>query len=53
MQVPPASPEVDLRLRVADRELRWREGEVIVFDDSFDHEVWFEQKRGEKSKSEV
>ena len=27
-------------LRVADRFLSWGNGEVFVFDDSFDHEVW-------------
>ena len=28
------------RMRVATETVRWREGEVIVFDDSFEHEVW-------------
>jgi aspartyl/asparaginyl beta-hydroxylase (cupin superfamily) len=28
------------RLRVGTREVAWREGEPIVFDDSFEHEVW-------------
>lgn len=32
----------DLKLRVADKLLFWEEGRVIVFDDSFDHEVWHE-----------
>ncbi|SPP73957.1 blast:Aspartyl/asparaginyl beta-hydroxylase [Drosophila guanche] len=27
-------------LRVAEREITWREGELIIFDDSFEHEVW-------------
>ncbi|KAH8283668.1 hypothetical protein KR018_011585 [Drosophila ironensis] len=27
-------------LRVADQERTWREGELFVFDDSFEHEVW-------------
>ncbi|KAA0189260.1 hypothetical protein HAZT_HAZT008429 [Hyalella azteca] len=27
-------------IRVEDQYLTWREGEVIVFDDSFEHEVW-------------
>lgn len=31
-----------LRLRVADENLTWVEGQIIVFDDSFDHEVWHE-----------
>jgi aspartate beta-hydroxylase len=25
---------------VWDEGLRWREGELLVFDDSFEHEVW-------------
>jgi aspartyl/asparaginyl beta-hydroxylase (cupin superfamily) len=28
------------RLRVATREVEWREGDSIVFDDSFEHEAW-------------
>lgn len=28
------------RIRVGVQELRWREGECLVFDDSFEHEVW-------------
>jgi len=30
----------DTILRVADRYLKWADGEIFVFDDSFDHEVW-------------
>lgn len=29
-------------LRVADKFVTWNEGEMFVFDDSFDHEVWNE-----------
>lgn len=32
----------DARMRVADRVVRWAEGETLVFDDSRDHEVWNE-----------
>jgi len=39
LQVPAGSSS---RLRVADRNLTWREGAMFVFDDSFDHEVWHE-----------
>jgi aspartate beta-hydroxylase len=28
------------RIRVGDQELGWEEGRCIVFDDSFEHEVW-------------
>ena len=34
-------PEGDIRIRCGDEPARkWAEGEVIVFDDSFEHEVW-------------
>lgn len=28
------------RIRVADRTYAWKEGEILVFDDTYDHEVW-------------
>ena len=28
------------QLRVADKYLEWQDGEMFIFDDSFDHEVW-------------
>ncbi|WP_119459915.1 aspartyl/asparaginyl beta-hydroxylase domain-containing protein [Rhodospirillaceae bacterium SYSU D60014] len=28
------------RIRVAERDYNWREGELFVFDDIYDHEVW-------------
>jgi len=30
----------DVRMRLDDRVLRWSEGETLVFDDTYDHEVW-------------
>ena len=30
----------DVRMRVADRIVRWAEGETLVFDDTYGHEVW-------------
>lgn len=30
----------DARMRLGDRVVRWAEGETLVFDDSYDHEVW-------------
>jgi ornithine lipid ester-linked acyl 2-hydroxylase len=30
----------DVRMRVGDRILRWAEGQTLVFDDTYDHEVW-------------
>ena len=33
-------PDGDLGLRVGGAVRRWREGEIILFDDSFGHEAW-------------
>ena len=30
----------DVRMRIGDRVMRWAEGETLVFDDTYDHEVW-------------
>jgi beta-hydroxylase len=30
----------DVRMRVRDRIVRWAEGETLVFDDTYSHEVW-------------
>ncbi|MGN6377012.1 MAG: aspartyl/asparaginyl beta-hydroxylase domain-containing protein [Sphingomonas sp.] len=30
----------DVRMRVDDRVVRWAEGETLVFDDTYNHEVW-------------
>ena len=30
----------DVRMRVDNRMVRWAEGETLVFDDTYDHEVW-------------
>jgi ornithine lipid ester-linked acyl 2-hydroxylase len=32
----------DVRMRVGGRVVRWAEGETLVFDDTYDHEVWNE-----------
>ncbi|WP_254620987.1 aspartyl/asparaginyl beta-hydroxylase domain-containing protein [Sphingomonas sp. CL5.1] len=32
----------DVRMRVHDRVVRWAEGETLVFDDTYRHEVWNE-----------
>ena len=32
--------EGDVRMRVDDRIVRWAEGETLVFDDTYRHEVW-------------
>ena len=33
-------PERACALRVGDEARAWREGEVLVLDDAFEHEVW-------------
>lgn len=33
-------PRARCRIRIGDHTVLWREGEVLVFDDSFQHEVW-------------
>lgn len=30
----------DVRMRIGDRIVRWAEGETLVFDDTYHHEVW-------------
>jgi len=30
----------DVRMRIGSRTVRWAEGETLVFDDTYDHEVW-------------
>jgi aspartyl/asparaginyl beta-hydroxylase (cupin superfamily) len=32
----------DVRMRVDNRVVRWAEGQTLVFDDTYDHEVWNE-----------
>jgi aspartyl/asparaginyl beta-hydroxylase (cupin superfamily) len=34
----------DVRMRIDDRVVRWAEGETLVFDDTYDHEVWNQTK---------
>ena len=43
LKIPPG----ESKLRVADQFLRWKEGDVFVFDDSFDHEVWHDNPEKE------
>ena len=42
--VVPPCPERACALRVGDEARAWREGEVLVFDDSFDHEAWVDAR---------
>ena len=40
LKIPQRSNATSTALRVADQLLHWSEGDIFVFDDSFDHEVW-------------
>ena len=33
-------PAGELGIRVGDQQCRWEEGRVLIFDDSYEHEVW-------------
>ena len=46
-QVPVNKNQNNTVLRVADNYLQWSEGEIFVFDDSFDHEVWHSNENNE------
>lgn len=35
------------KLRVADQYVTWKDGEMFIFDDSFDHEVWHDNPQKE------
>ncbi|MBT8204111.1 MAG: aspartyl/asparaginyl beta-hydroxylase domain-containing protein [Eudoraea sp.] len=30
----------DCKMRINDKEVKWEEGKVVVFDDTYEHEVW-------------
>jgi len=40
LHLPLVIPEGDCALRVDQETRRWKEGEMAVFDDTFDHEAW-------------
>ena len=51
LQIPKVSdPGSKFKLRVADQYLSWKNGDMFVFDDSFDHEVWFESENKNLSR---
>ena len=39
--------ESSTKLRVADQYVTWKDGEMFIFDDSFDHEVWHDNPQKE------
>ena len=48
LQVPRSEPgnSNGTKLRVSDKFLTWADGEMFIFDDSFDHEVWHSNDQG-------
>ena len=47
LSVPPGDDGGRLEMRIADGQmLTWKEGQVFVIDDSFEHEVWHEKANG-------
>ena len=44
---PMASNQISSKLRVAQEYLTWKNGEIFIFDDSFDHEVWHDNPEKE------
>jgi len=46
LHIPEATSDSSM-LRVADQYLSWQNGEMLVFDDSFDHEVWYNNENNE------
>ncbi len=44
LNVPPPKRDSKSGMRIADKFVTWKEGEMFVFDDSFDHEVWNESE---------
>ena len=39
--------ESSTKLRVADKYVTWKDGDMFIFDDSFDHEVWHDNPQKE------
>ena len=44
--VPDISDKERLELRVADKYAHWKEGEFLIIDDSFEHEIWYQKPGG-------
>ena len=40
LKIPKTEVKNNSYIRVADQILYWEEGKMIIFDDSFEHEVW-------------
>ena len=47
LRIPRSEDKNNSYLRVADQILHWEDGKMIIFDDSFEHEVWHYNERNE------
>jgi aspartate beta-hydroxylase len=48
----PSATHMDAGLKVAGETKRWQQGKALVFDDSFEHEVWYRAQAGEPAAIE-
>ena len=44
--IPEVSGDERLEIRIADKYAYWKEGEFLIIDDSFEHELWYEKQDG-------
>ena len=44
--VPEVTNEDRLEIRIADKYAHWEEGKFLIIDDSFEHEIWYQNKNG-------
>ena len=46
--------EADVGMKLAGETLRWEEGKMVIFDDSFPHEVWYhDAPQGKQANNKV
>ena len=43
---PEPSSDINIGMRVAEETRQWEEGKCLVFDDAYEHEVWYRTKAG-------
>ena len=44
--IPDVNDNEKLEIRIADRHTTWKEGQFLIIDDSFEHELWYQKKHG-------
>ena len=44
--IPDVTDDERLEIRIADGYASWKEGQFLIIDDSFEHEVWYRKKNG-------